>query len=294
MNVAENLIHFEWALKKVLKEKTNYTIIEGFLSELLKSDITILQIDNNEKIHEKVQRKFNCINILAQSFKDGVILIELQVDSELDYYHKLLYGVKKSFSERFKLSEHFKKINKVYSINVFNFKFGEGSDYLYHGKTAYRGVYSNDTLVLNTNQFKNYKAPPVFKIFPEYYIIRLDAFNTLVKNELDEWIFFLKNTKIEPHFNAKGLDLVKQKMTLDQLSATERISYNSYWENRRFQKNIFETARFEGDIKTRIENKTPGKIEIFKDLVRIGMKDENIVNAIRFTSDEVGLLKSQF
>jgi predicted transposase/invertase (TIGR01784 family) len=292
--VADNLIHFEWALKKILREKINYNILEGFLSELFKSDITILQIDNNEKIHEKVQRKFNCINLLAKSFKDGIILVELQVDSELDYYHKLLYGVRKSFSEQFKLSETFSKIEKVYSINIFNFKFGEGSDYLYHGKTAYRGVYSNDALVVNRCLLKKYKAPTVFKIVPEYYIIRLDQFNNIVQNELDEWIYLFKNIKIESHFNAKGLDLVKQKLKLDQLSATERISYNSYWENRRFQANVFETASFEFGIKTRIANKTPGKIEIFKDLVRIGMKDENIVSAIGVSLDEVGLLKSHF
>ena len=36
------LITFDWAIKRILRSKTNFEILEGFLSELLKEDITIV------------------------------------------------------------------------------------------------------------------------------------------------------------------------------------------------------------------------------------------------------------
>ena len=38
------LISFDWAIKRILRSKANFEILEGFLSELLKEDITILEV----------------------------------------------------------------------------------------------------------------------------------------------------------------------------------------------------------------------------------------------------------
>ena len=35
------LIRFDWAVKKILRHKANFGILEGFLTELLKFDLTI-------------------------------------------------------------------------------------------------------------------------------------------------------------------------------------------------------------------------------------------------------------
>ncbi len=36
------LISFDWALKRLLRSKANFGILEGFLSELLDDDVRIL------------------------------------------------------------------------------------------------------------------------------------------------------------------------------------------------------------------------------------------------------------
>ena len=38
------LVSFDYAMKKILREKTNFDILEGFLSELLSTKITIKQL----------------------------------------------------------------------------------------------------------------------------------------------------------------------------------------------------------------------------------------------------------
>ena len=38
------LVSFDWALKKLLRNKANFEILEGFFSELLRQDIKIRNI----------------------------------------------------------------------------------------------------------------------------------------------------------------------------------------------------------------------------------------------------------
>jgi len=38
---AKKHIRFDWAAKRILRNKANFAILEGFLSELLKEDIKI-------------------------------------------------------------------------------------------------------------------------------------------------------------------------------------------------------------------------------------------------------------
>ncbi len=41
-------IRFDWAIKRLLRQKSNFGILEGFLSELLNQDIKILEIIESE------------------------------------------------------------------------------------------------------------------------------------------------------------------------------------------------------------------------------------------------------
>ncbi len=302
----KNLIRFDWAMKKLLRDKANYVVLEGFLSELLKFDITILQMGESEGNQMQNDDKFNRVDILAHTSNDEVVLIELQSDSELDYFHRMLYGVSKSISEHIKLGENYGKIKKVYSVNIVYFHLGQGTDYVYHGKTEFRGLHTNDVLGLNKNQLEKYKVDAVHEIYPEYYILKINDFNDIAKDGLDEWIYFFKNTEVKDNFKAKGLDMVKQKLMVDQMSEPERIAYDRYWENKRYEASMFETATFEGEqkgieqgIELGIEQEKINSekklqernIEIAKNLIKIGMKLEDISNSTGLSIEEINKLK---
>ncbi|MCI5191439.1 MAG: hypothetical protein D3905_16995, partial [Candidatus Electrothrix sp. AS4_5] len=53
------LISFDWAMKKLLRSKANFEILEGFLSELLKEDVRIQEILESESNRETARDKFN-------------------------------------------------------------------------------------------------------------------------------------------------------------------------------------------------------------------------------------------
>ena len=57
------LVSFDWAIKKLLRSKVNFGILEGFLSELLNSDIKILQVIESESDKETTNDKFNRVDL---------------------------------------------------------------------------------------------------------------------------------------------------------------------------------------------------------------------------------------
>ena len=46
------LVRFDWAIKTILRNKANFSILEGFLSELLKTDVKIKELLESESNKE--------------------------------------------------------------------------------------------------------------------------------------------------------------------------------------------------------------------------------------------------
>ncbi len=54
--MSRKLVGFDWAVKRLLRNKVNFGVLEGFLSELLKDDIQIqdvLESESNKDIREQ-------------------------------------------------------------------------------------------------------------------------------------------------------------------------------------------------------------------------------------------------
>ena len=55
----KQLVRFDWAMKRLLRQKANFVILEGFLSELLGEDILIRNILESESNKESEFDKYN-------------------------------------------------------------------------------------------------------------------------------------------------------------------------------------------------------------------------------------------
>ena len=62
-----NLVRFDLAIKRLLRNKANYTVLEGFLSELLKEKITIETILESEGNQRFENDKYNLVDILVKN-----------------------------------------------------------------------------------------------------------------------------------------------------------------------------------------------------------------------------------
>lgn len=224
----KQLIRFDWAMKRMLRDKANFDILEGFLSELLSDNIEIKQILESESNKSTEAEKLNRVDILVQNSKNELVIIEVQNTQEYDYLHRILFGTSKAIVEHIKEGEAYSSVKKVISITIAYFDLGQGQDYVYHGTTSFKGVHKNDILNLGKRQKELYSKDKIYQIFPEYWLIKISKFKNQIHDKLDEWVFFLKNGTIKDEFSAKGLDAAKKKLDKMLLSPEEESEYKAY------------------------------------------------------------------
>ncbi|MDE6669029.1 MAG: Rpn family recombination-promoting nuclease/putative transposase, partial [Muribaculaceae bacterium] len=88
----DRLIRFDWAMKRMLRDKANFGVLEGLLTSLLGRPIHIETILESESNREAEEQKLNRVDILAQTTDREKMLIEVQNQSEIDYFHRMLFG----------------------------------------------------------------------------------------------------------------------------------------------------------------------------------------------------------
>jgi len=148
------LISFDWALKRLLRSKANYEVLEGFLCELLKQDIRILEILESESNRTDARDRSNRVDLKVRNQDREILLIEVQYEREFDFLQRILFSTAKTLTEHLTASEHYARISKVISINILYFDLWQGKDYIYHGRTQFLGVHYHDAIRLNDKQQK--------------------------------------------------------------------------------------------------------------------------------------------
>lgn len=257
----EKYIRFDWAAKRMLRDKANYGVLEGLVSVLLDETVTIVELLESEGNQEAEDDKFNRVDIKARNSKGEIILVEIQQTRELYYLQRILYGVAKTITEHIKLGSKYDQVKKVYSISIVYFDLGKGADYLYHGQNKLIGVHTHDQLIINTRDRDAIRMIAPEDIFPEYYIIRVNEFNKVATTPLEEWIEYLKDGNIKDDTTVPGLAEAKEKLRYMQMNDMERQAYDRHMENVMVQNDIMETKVIEGLEKGRAEGLEKGRAE---------------------------------
>ena len=254
-------ISFDWALKRLLRDKANFDVLEGFLSTLLNTTITIKELLESESNQEQEESKQNRVDLLAKNSKDELLLIEVQGESEYAFFQRILFGASRLVSEYIDSGQNYENIKKVYSINIVYFDLGQGKDYVYHGKTEFRGIHYDDVLQLSPFQRQKFAVDEVYQLYPEYYILKVNDFDRWSRTPLDQWLYFLANSDIPEEADAPGLKAAREKLRIAQMSRDERAAYRRYWDNRAVLLDQIVTARGEGRLEGIAEGRKEGVAE---------------------------------
>ena len=274
--MSKKLIRFDWAIKRLLRNKANFGVLEGFLSELLFDDIKIEQILESESNRaanrqETNDDKFNRVDILTKNSKNELIIIEIQSTYEIDYLQRMAYGASKALTENLSLGQAYSEIKKVISINIVYFDLGQGQDYIYKGKTDFRGLHQNDLLGLSDKQRTTFLKENVSDIFPEFYLLKVNQFNDHAKDTLDEWVYFLKNSEVKDEFKAKGLKEAGEVLDIMRLEKEDEYGYNRYMDSLSLKASEIFTLQTEAEFKVKenrdIENAIKGILKGYENAV---------------------------
>jgi predicted transposase/invertase (TIGR01784 family) len=281
--MSKRLIRFDWAVKKLLRNKANFVVLEGFLSELLFDDIKIQKILESESNQDTENDKYNRVDILTQNSKNELIIVEIQNTYEIDFFHRMIYGTSKALIENISLGQPYSEIKKVISINIVYFDLGQGKDYVYKGKTNFEGLHEKDTLQLSIQQKQTFTKKEISDFFPEYYIIKVNKFNDIAKDTLDEWVYFLKNSEVKDEFKAKGLAEAKEVLDIMRLDKEQQYGYNRYLDYLHYKASEILSLRLVAEDKVRQDR----NVEIAKNLMIKGSEDTFIADITGLTLGQI-------
>ena len=281
-------------LDRLLRQKANFDVLEGFLTVFLGEKVTILEILESESNQLSAEDKFNRVDIKARNSKDEIIIIEIQNTRELYYLERILYGVAKAITEHISLGETYYKVKKIYSISVLYFDIGKGNDYLYYGQNHFVGVHTGDHLQVNVKERDAIVSRMPAEIFPEYVLIRVNEFDKVAVTPLEEWMKYLKDGTIRPDTTAPGLSEAREKLKYFSMPPKERMAYDEHLSAVMIQNDVLDSAKLEGKIEGRAEGRAEGRDEerfsIARNMKQLGISVDVIVKSTGLTSGEIETL----
>ena len=199
----DNYIRFDWAIKRLLRQKANFGVLEGLLTVLLDEKVEIIELLESEGNQQTLDDKFNRVDIKAKNSKGEIIIVEVQNTRELTFLERILYGVAKAITEHISLGDSYYEVKKIYSVNILYFDIGKGNDYLYHGQNIFTGVHTGDRLEVSVKEkdVLVHKLPA--EIFPEYFLIRiLPVYHLILFLEIVQFHNYTINIKL--HTSSKS------------------------------------------------------------------------------------------
>ena len=279
----DRYIRFDWAIKRLLRQKANFGVLEGFLTVFLNEPIKIVDILESEGNQQQANDKFNRVDIKAKNSKGEIIIVEIQNTSELYYLERVLYGVAKAITEHINLGNTYKEVKKVYSISILYFDLGKGSDYIYVGQNCFVGLHTQDHLIISTKEKDTIVRKSPSEIFPTYILVRVNEFNKVAKSPLEEWVEYLKNGVISPETQAPGLQEAREKLKYYSMSDAERYAYDEHINAIMIQNDVLGNARLEGME----EGRTKEKNDIARKMLANGLSIEQIALITGLTEQEI-------
>ncbi|MBQ8487216.1 MAG: PD-(D/E)XK nuclease family transposase, partial [Prevotella sp.] len=115
MDDDKKIIRFDWAVKRMLRDKANFGVLEGLMNVLIGGEMHIVEILESESNQQTSDDKFNRVDIKAKNGAGDIIIVEVQLTRELYYLERILYGVSKAITEHISLGSKYDQVKKVYS-----------------------------------------------------------------------------------------------------------------------------------------------------------------------------------
>ena len=285
-DLTNKYIRFDWAMKRLLRDKANFGVLEGFLTTLLGESIKIKKLLESEGVCANDISEHYRSDLLVEDSQGETILLEIQNNNEFAYYQRILFGLSKQFTEYINRGKGYDHIRKIYSVNIVYFNLGNGTDVVYHGKTEFRGIHNGELLNLSPFQRQKFNVSAVSDLYPEYYILKVNDFNKWSKVPLEQWIYFLNTGNIPADATAPGLGEAREKLRLERMSKAELNAYYHHLDNVVILRDNIVTARGEG----RLEGRAEGKLEDAQNLKRLGVSVDIIAKATGLSVEEIETL----
>jgi len=288
MTEKSRYVRFDWAIKRILRDKANKEVLEGLITVLLGEPVTITEILESENNKDRLEDKTNRVDVKAMTSKGEYIIVEVQLTKERDFFQRILFGTAASINDQIGMGQDYSIIQKIYSVNILYFDFGCGDDYAYHGVTTFRGMTKQDSVLqLNTENERRYlnattkRMTMPEEVFPEYFLLLCNHFNEVARTPIEEWMEYLKDAVIREDTTTPGLQAAREKLAYMSMTEQEQREYREYMVSVHAARDAWDTAIDEAKAEGRAEGREEGRAE--------GRAEERLSNARNLMSNGVPL-----
>lgn len=261
------LISFDYAIKYLLKDKGDYSIVEGFISALLNTigykDVKIVALLESESNKEDSKSKRSLADLIVEDSDKKKYIIEIERNVKDSFIHKACFNTSRLIIDNLAQREDYTQIAKVFHISLLYFPIGNGP--IHHGKTIIHEIETNQKLNVH---IKNQETDEVFdatEILPEYFFISVPLFNDRLEKEIDDWLYVMKHENVPTTFHSPYMKQVAEKLSILKMTSEERANYSYYKKklyNDRDELQAAEARGLEKGIKTTATNMLKQNLDI--------------------------------
>ena len=294
------------AFKKIFGVEENKDLLISLINSIVSNDdqvadITLLNPYNPKNFKND---KLSIMDIKAVGKNDKRFNIEIQICDEADYNKRALYYWAKLYTEQLKESEDYGQLSKAIGIHILNFtSIPESDKYhnVFHSVEKENGVHYFKDLELHTIELRK---------FTDKVSNQISDVLEKIKTSLDIWVAFLTKynlfdkDNLPDKFKNTGLKKALNVLEVMNFSEAEKEGYEDHLKWLRIQTNTIkkyeQQARAEGLAEGLAEGIAEGeargeaksRTEVAKNLIKLGVSTDIIINATGLTHEEVEEIKA--
>lgn len=286
------LVSFDYGIKYLLRDKGDYSVVEGFISALLKTkgykNVKIVALLESESNKEDSKSKRSLADLIVEDEDHNKYIIEIERNVKDSFIHKSLFNTSRLIVDNLAQREDYTQILKVFHISLLYFPIGSGNGAIYHGKTIIHEIETDEKLNVH---IKNQETGEIFDatdILPEYFYISIPLFNDRLEKEIDDWLHVMKYDEVPKHYHSPYMAQVAEKLSILKMTPEERANYSYYQKKLYNDRDELQAAEARGEARGKAEE----KIEIAKNLLSQNIDINTISKATGLPIDKINELKS--
>ncbi len=250
MSNEKPLVSFDYAIKYLLRDKGDYSIVEGFISALLKTkgykDVKIIALLESESNKEDSKSKRSLADVIVEDQDHNKYIIEIERNLKDSFIHKSCFNTSRLIVDNLAQREDYTQIVKVFHISLLYFPIGSGAGAIYHGKTIIHEIETQERLSVHIKNQETNEFFDATNILPEYFYISVPLFNDRLEKEIDDWLYVMKHDEIPETFHSPYMQQVAEKLSILKMTPEERENYSYYQKKIYNDRDELEAAKSRG------------------------------------------------
>lgn len=255
----------DFVFKKIFGSEKHPRILISFLNATIKTKNPIVKVEIKNTDIEKhfLEDKFSRLDVRAETDKNEIINIEIQLKNEYNMIRRSLYYWSKLYEEQLGEGENYSKLRRTVCINILNFKYLKNERFHngYRLKERETGEELTDVMEIHFIEIPKLKD------------------NSDEKDMLAAWTEFLKNPESQ-----KVRDL---EMSVEEIKEAkdELIKISNDKEERALYE--MRSKILKDKVSALNKAKEEGKIEMATEMLKDGEPIEKIIKYSKLSENEV-------